>query len=151
MRVLFALLAASATPPALAPLDFLVGHCWRGTLKTGDADTHCFDVADGAVRDRHQVMHDGKAVYSGETIYAWDDAAKAIGFTYTAMTGGVEKGHVTATPQGLDFGTATYTDTDGSTMAIVTQWVRSGNSYEARTHMPADASMDSSVTYTRVD
>jgi len=151
MPILLAALAALATPPALAPLDFLVGHCWRGTLKTQDIDTHCFDVSDGHVRDRHQVVRGGKPVYRGETLYAWDEDAKAIAFTYTDMTGGVEKGHVRRTPQGLDFGEATYTDTDGSKMTIVTQWVVNGRSYEARTRMPADASMNGNVIYSRVD
>ena len=60
-----ALALAAAAPPALQPLQFLVGHCWRTTLKEGPTDTHCFaSVAAGQqIRDRHAIRKDGQVVY----------------------------------------------------------------------------------------
>lgn len=50
--------AAAAPDPALAPLAFLAGHCWVGTMPgTADTDEHCFAwLYDGRyLRDRHVV------------------------------------------------------------------------------------------------
>jgi hypothetical protein len=65
-----ALALAAAAPSALQPLQFLVGHCWRTTLKEGPTDTHCFaSVAEGQqIRDRHAVRKDGKVIYTGESV-----------------------------------------------------------------------------------
>jgi hypothetical protein len=64
-----ALALAAAVPPALQPLQFLVGHCWRATLKEGPTDTHCFASLAGGqqIRDRHAVRKDGKVIYTGES------------------------------------------------------------------------------------
>ena len=71
-----AALALAAASPALQPLQFLVGHCWRTTLKEGPTDTHCFAETGGQIRDRHAVRKDGQVIYTGESIYLgredWD-------------------------------------------------------------------------------
>jgi hypothetical protein len=65
-----ALALAAAGPPALQPLQFLVGHCWRTTLKEGPTDTHCLaSIAGGQqIRDQHAVRKDGKVIYTGESV-----------------------------------------------------------------------------------
>ena len=85
MLLLF--LAGTTLAPALQPLQFLVGHCWRTTLTEGPTDTHCFvSLAGGAqVRDRHTVRKDGQVIYTGESLFTV--AAGKMHFTYTGSTG----------------------------------------------------------------
>src|SRR5947199_7463056 len=68
--IVVALALAAAAPPALQPLQFLVGHCWRTRLKEGPTDTHCFaSIAGGQqIRDRHAVRKDGQVIYTGESV-----------------------------------------------------------------------------------
>jgi uncharacterized protein YndB with AHSA1/START domain len=105
----------------LAPLDFLVDHCWYGVLKNLDPDTHCFTRAGGEVHDHHDVTHDGKSVYSGDTVYAWSNGA--IHWTYTSADGGTMKGEVLGLPGGLDFGTADFVGADGAKVSMTTRWI----------------------------
>lgn len=131
---------------ALAPLDFLVGHCWQGTLPDGNSDTHCFAAAPGEIRDHHEVVREGKRVYWGDTVYAWEDGT--IRFVYTAMDGGTMKGSVRAAPDGLDFGTSDFVGKDGRRFPITTRWVRlSDTAYEAR-NLGAEVR---TTRYTRID
>ena len=117
--------------PDLAPLDWLVGHCWRGTLATGDADTHCFTREGDAIRDRHEVVHAGRMVYWGETHFRWDVAARAIRYSYVNANGPVESGTVTPRADALDFGAV--------------RWVRLGErAYET-------VAGDTRVRFTRTD
>ncbi len=82
-----ALVLAGATPPALQPLQFLVGHCWRTTLKEGPTDTHCFaSIAAGQqIRDRHAVRKDGQVIYTGESIFSVKN--KRLTYVYSGSTG----------------------------------------------------------------
>jgi hypothetical protein len=108
--------ADSATPPgALAPLAFVVGSCWKGTFPDGrKTDEHCYEwmFDQKFIRDRHVVEGNGEPPYRGETIFAWDAAAKRTGYWYWSsegflLTGAVEfredrivfPGHLTG-PQG---------------------------------------------------
>lgn len=135
---------------ALAPLDFLAGHCWRGTLPSGDTDTHCFKAGRGQVIDHHEVVRAGARVYWGDTVYARQDGA--IGFTYTDMSGGQMKGRVRQAADGLDFGSSDFVDTDGSRTAIATRWIRLGDTaYEARDSSPTDPRFTRTTRYQRVD
>ena len=134
----------------LAPLDFLAGHCWKGTLPTGEPNIHCFDRVDGKIRDRHEVLRDGKKVYGGETLYVWDGEARTIRFTYVGMGGSGGSG--TARPDGadLDFGTNEYASGSGK-ITISTRWIRvAPDAYEAR-DTSTDARFSHTVRYTRVD
>ena len=85
--MLFAFLASATLAPALQPLQFLVGHCWRTTLKEGPTDTHCFVILTGGsqIRDRHTVRKDGQTVYTGESVFTI--ASGKILFRYTGSTG----------------------------------------------------------------
>ena len=82
-----ALVLAGATPSALQPLQFLVGHCWRTTLKEGPTDTHCFaSIAAGQqIRDRHAVRKDGQVIYTGESIFSVKN--KRLTYAYSGSTG----------------------------------------------------------------
>jgi len=133
----------------LAPLDFLAGHCWRGTLPNGDVDTHCFKLGGGRLVDHHEVLRAGTKVYWGDTIYAPE--AGTIGWTYTDRSGGVMKGNVRQAPDGLDFGTADYIGTSGAKITIATRWVRIGdNAYEARS-ISALPAQNRTTRYTKTD
>ena len=85
MIAILALLAAAQpmAAPQLEPLAFLAGHCWEGRFADGKVDTHCFEpVYDGRyLRDRHAVTGAG-STYAGETLYAWDQAAGRVIYTY---------------------------------------------------------------------
>ncbi|MES2444413.1 MAG: SRPBCC domain-containing protein [Pseudomonadota bacterium] len=133
----------------LAPFDFLAGHCWRGTLPTGDVDTHCFKPGGGQLVDHHEVARAGTKVYWGDTVYAWSGGA--IGFTYTDMGGGVMKGSARQAPDGLDFGASDYVGTSGAKITIATRWVRIGSdAFEAR-NISTVAAHNRTTRYTRID
>ncbi|MDF7777665.1 SRPBCC family protein [Sphingomonas sp. AOB5] len=134
-----------------APLDFLTGHCWKGTLPTGEANIHCFDVANGKVRDRHEVLKDGKKVYGGETLYGWNPASRRIDYVYTGMGGGEMRGSMKPDGADLDFGTADHVGKNGARITITTRWVRvAPDAYEAR-DASATPGFTHNVRYTRVD
>lgn len=135
---------------ALAPLDFLTGHCWQGTLPNGDGDTHCFKAAEGKLTDHHDVVRAGKTIYGGDTEYVAEGGR--IAWTYKDVTGGVMKGTVSGATDGLDFGTATYEGDEGKKITIATRWVRVGdNAYEARDTSDDSAHFNRTTKYTRID
>jgi uncharacterized protein YndB with AHSA1/START domain len=135
---------------ALAPLDFLAGHCWRGALPNGDADTHCFKHGGGKLIDHHEVVRGGTKVYWGDTVYASEGGA--VAWTYTDRSGGVMKGKVASASDGLDFGTADFVAKDGTRTTIATRWVRIGdNAYEARDTSASGTHFNRTTRYTRVD
>lgn len=151
--MLLAFLLATLSPlqtAELAPLDFLVGHCWRGDLNAQDADTHCFTAGEGEVRDRHEVHRGGKLVYWGVTVYAWDAGAGAIRFTYSDPSGVVGKGTVRRDGRDLDFGTNQYAAGDKK-VSITSRWVRVGdNAYDAVDVAPDAPAFNHTIRYTRV-
>lgn len=155
IATLIALALAAGAPelrPGLEPLDFLVGHCWRGEFANGHTDTHCFEpVYEGQhVRDRHEVTGD-ESVYRGETLYSVDGDGGSVTFTYWNSQGGVSRGSMRAEADRLSFGDETYRGPDGSEIRLSTFWQRAGgDAYEAVT-VSADApSMNRRVRYERV-
>jgi len=147
MDKLAAYLAGTPTP-ALAPLSFLLGHCWRGTLANGGVDTHCFTLAADGIHDRHQVLMGGKAVYGGETLYRSD--AGTIRFVYTTADGSMA-GSVRQDAEGLDFGTSEFVTTGGQRIPITARWKRVGeNAYEAVDN-DVDSSRGAPRRYVRVE
>jgi hypothetical protein len=105
-----ALALAAAAPPALQPLQFLVGHCWRTTLKEGPTDTHCFvSTAPGQIRDKHAVRKDGQVIYTGESDIS---AGKAgVHYRYKGSTGLAYDGPIRVTGEKIIFDS---TDKTGS-------------------------------------
>jgi hypothetical protein len=156
MESLKARFATSAPEPLrseLEPLRFLLGHCWRGEFKDKSVDTHCFEGAYGGrhVRDRHEVTGTG-APYRGETLYSWDGAAKRVAFTYWNSEGGVSRGTMAATSEGLDFGDQSYTGSDGRKTTISTLWRKVGaDAYEAVSRSGEGPTGSRVVRYRRVD
>jgi hypothetical protein len=148
--------ARAAAPPLraeLEPLSFLLGHCWRGEFKNGSVDTHCFESVYGGqhVRDRHEVTGKG-APYRGETLYSWDGSARRVGYTYWNSSGGISRGTMAATGEGLDFGDQTYMGPDGRRTKISTMWRKVGpDAYETVSRSAADPTGSRVVTYKRVD
>jgi uncharacterized protein YndB with AHSA1/START domain len=149
--------ATSAAPAPLRaelePLRFLLGHCWRGELRNGAVDVHCFESVYGGrhVRDRHDVNGlDG--LYRGETLYTWNGASKRVEYTYWNSSGGVSRGTMAAVPEGLDFGDQTYTGPDGSKMTISTKWRKVGaDAYETVSLSGTDPTGSRVVRYSRID
>jgi hypothetical protein len=116
-----------------APLEFLIGSCWRGTFPgSTQTDEHCFEwVFDHKfIRDRHVVR--GGGPYGGETIYFWDPAANHIGFSYWNTEGQMMSGHlVSSTVDTLTF--ATTVTMPAGPAELRTTWVRLGSDgYRAR-------------------
>ncbi|QJR15899.1 hypothetical protein [Usitatibacter palustris] len=97
---------AHASDPALEPLAFLAGHCWKGTLPgTSDTDEHCYSwIFDGKyLRDRHVVRRGDKAVYEGESVYFWSGESKRIEYFYFTAAGGHATGHMIPEADALSF------------------------------------------------
>jgi uncharacterized protein YndB with AHSA1/START domain len=147
--------AATAAPvqSGLAPLAFLVGHCWRGDFPGGKQDTHCFESVYGGrhIRDRHEVSGSGEP-YRGETIYSWNGKAKRVEYTYWNSLGGVSRGSMTPRADRLDFGNERYTGSDGKTITISTFWRRVGDdSYEAVSTSSPSPTGQRVTRYRRID
>jgi hypothetical protein len=95
-----ALPQAPSTPaepiPALRPLAGLVGPVWVAQFPGGKlTDTQVWSwVYDGKfLRSVHEVQDlDGRVVYGGETIYAWDARAERLVWWYVNATGGFVTG-----------------------------------------------------------
>lgn len=156
---LLLLLAPAEDPPRpLAPLDFLVGHCWKGEISADTYSTHCFERLDGdRVRDRHEVTEDGRVIHSGETIYQWDPAARQIAFTYSSGGRLFGKGHVRPIADGLDFGTVEYDPGPDPKsgrdprITITSRWIRVGaDAFETIESVPANPPFSNTTRYTRV-
>lgn len=148
--------AASAPPPApFAPLEFLVGHCWRAAPADGKpTDTHCFErlYPPHFLRDRHVVCADGKPVYAGETTYARAPDGKAITWRYLSSAGLLMDGRLEPAPDALHF-TASYADANG-TQAVRAVWTRGSTSYRAVTEaLQPDGSwrQQSDTEFVRID
>ena len=99
-------LPASLIPlPALQPLAFLAGSCWKGTFAGRNVtDEHCFKwIYNGRfLRDHHIVVGDS-VPYEGETTYAWDAAQKQIVYWYIALPGFYSQGSVAPVDSALLF------------------------------------------------
>lgn len=148
---------ALADPPLraeLRPLEFLVGHCWEGTLPDGKTDRHCFESAYGGqhVRDHHVVGATAAApggVYSGETFYSASGNGR-LAFVYFNSIGGVSQGSLGAEPDRLNFGEEHYRGADGRQIALSVSWRRVGDdAYEAITSSTDAPRMNGTVRYQR--
>ena len=126
--------AATEPPDLLKPMAFLAGHCWKGKLADGkQTDEHCFAwmVGGQVLRDTHTVRAGDAAVFTGETTYYVDTAAKRVQLLYVEGTGGFSTGSVESAPDALLFPDGRYTS-DGGTLTYRARWTRQGDqAYEA--------------------
>lgn len=123
------ILASPCAATGLQPLSFLAGHCWSGELAGGEGrDTHCYSwIYDGKfLRDVHVVKGKGEP-YCGESIYHADPDDDAIHFTYYNSLGGISRGRLNVTPEGLRSPAEHYEGPDGSTMLIRSRLVPGDN------------------------
>lgn len=155
IATLMALAAAAETPPALRPglepMEFLVGHCWRGTFENGAVDTHCFEPVYGGqhVRDRHEVKG-GKGTYAGETFYSAEPGG-GVAFVYFNSLGGVSRGTMRAGEGALNFGKEQYRGADGREIEMEVSWRPVGEeAYEVVTDSADAPAMNGKVRYERV-
>jgi uncharacterized protein YndB with AHSA1/START domain len=158
--MLIAALALAAAQPGqapsdlsapLAPLAFLVGHCWQAEVGQRRIDTHCFESLYGGrfVRDWHRVG--GGATYEGETIYAWNARTRRVEYTYWASDGGVSRGSLVAHDGLLDFGEDVNRRSNGSEVRIATTWRPSGDTAYDVVWTSPDAALNRRMHYVRVD
>ena len=113
-------------PGTLAPLEFLVGSCWKGTFPDGKkTDEHCFEwVFDRKfIRDRHVV--EGGEPYRGESIFGYDATAKKPAFWYWNSDGLVTVGTMEYRGASIVF-PERYTGPDGE-VVMEAVWTRKGN------------------------
>jgi hypothetical protein len=109
----------------LAPLEFLVGSCWKGTFPDGrKTDEHCFEWMLGRrfIRDRHVV--EGGEPYRGESVLGWDTSAKRMGFWYWNSDGLVTVGSIEYRDGGVVF-PERYTGPEGE-VELEAIWSRRG-------------------------
>ncbi len=89
-------IAAIAAPaPALQPMSFLAGACWKGAMPDGKStDEHCFSwVYEGRyLRDVHTVHAEGRPDYMGETVYYPDPSTGKVNYLYFENSGGIGRG-----------------------------------------------------------
>jgi len=125
--------AAPAAEPDFSALQFLVGHCWKGSFPDGKStDEHCFAWLYGKqfIRDVHHVRDaDGKVVYEGETTYWWDAKRSGIAWRYLSVHGLVMDGTMSRVGDNLVF-PATYADASG-THEIRATWTPNADGYRA--------------------
>lgn len=141
-----------AVRPGLEPLGFLVGHCWRGELPSGEPDTHCFEPVYGGqhIRDRHEVAVAVGRTYAGETFYSVDGAG-GVEFTYYNSLGGVSRGTMRAGEGRLNFGNEEYRGPDGRRITISVFWRPLGDdAYEVVTASADSQEMNGTVVYRRL-
>jgi hypothetical protein len=156
LYIMLAAAAAVSTPQlsgSLAPLEFLIGHCWRGEFsKTGQQDTHCFEPVYGGVhvRDRHKVT--GKPdVYRGESLYSWNPDRRTIEYTYWNSAGGISRGGMTSAADRLVFDNEEHLRADGSRVTYSTFWRRVGaDAFEVVTTRSDSPTGESAILYRKV-
>jgi hypothetical protein len=119
---------AAPADPALEPLAFLAGHCWKGTLPgSADVDEHCFTwMFEGRyLRDRNVVRRGEKVVYEGEATYYWNGAERRVEYFYVAASGGFAVGHMVQEADALSFPAAKLI-TQTRTFGFRGRWKRTG-------------------------
>lgn len=135
LLLLFAAGGACAAPiEALQPLEFLAGHCWKGSIPaSASTDEHCFEwVLGGRVlRDTHVVRTDGKPDYRGETTYFYSPMSRSVEYLYLESSGGVSRGLMETVANTLAFPPAEHVADEPNAVYRV-RWTPSGNnSYDS--------------------
>ena len=138
--------------PHLSVFQPVIGGCWKAEFSATMNDTHCFEPLFGGahVRDRHEVRQNGKTVYAGETIYS-DDGGTLV-FTYVNSLGGVGRGSVRASTDGLQFVGSMRASPARAPETINSEWrFNSPGSYEVRSISNGAGSPGPALTYHRIN
>jgi hypothetical protein len=134
LLILGAVPAAAGT--SYQPLEFLAGHCWKGTFPGGkQTDEHCFTWVYGGkfLRDRHVVREAGKLDALGESIYFYDSAANQLQYLYIESDGGFSRGPVSVDKDSLVFPDTSFVQS-GKTMVYRSRWQHGdANTYDVLT------------------
>src|SRR3954454_4914608 len=135
-------LALAAAAPPLQPLQFLVGHCWRTTLKEGPTDTHCFASIAGRqqIRDRHAVRKDGQVIYTGESVFSVKN--KLLTCAYRGSTGF----HLTG-PMHSDGARLVFDDTDNTGSETFWRQIDAAHFEEVTTASPKVGNSEEHMSY----
>ena len=124
LALLLSACASVGASARLEPLAFLEG-CWIGSFAANPElkDERCFvfEESRNRMRDTHTVVGTG---YSGETIYAWDEAASRIGVVYRSSAGGVMTGSVQAGEGGIVIPDVRHVGADGAVQELRSHWRR---------------------------
>jgi hypothetical protein len=134
-KLLTALLLLPVFSPAPAqtqgmyqPLEFLAGHCWKGSFPGRKrSDEHCFSWIYGGrfLRDVHTLRGEGRPDAHGESIYLWNSSAKQIEYLYIESEGGFSRGPVATDKEALVFPDTSFVE-NGKTQIYRSRWQRSG-------------------------
>jgi hypothetical protein len=120
--------AGPAADAPLAALGWLAGSCWMGTFPDGTTRDHvCYDWRYGGtwLRSRHRVL-EGAGPYEGETWIGWNSAAGQLEFNYFNSPGGIVRGAIVPTADGLAFPDETV-EMRGRTTTLRSRWTRDGD------------------------
>lgn len=118
---------AHALEPHFAPLEYLVGHCWRAKFKSGQQDVQCYKALYGGklVQATH-VVEGSQPRYEGVSIFSWDAANKRLRFHYFTSTGAVSEGHFANAAEGIVIPERHVGD-DGKVTQLETRYLRDGD------------------------
>lgn len=118
---------AHALEPHFAPLEYLVGHCWRAKFKNGQQDVQCYQALYGGmlVQATH-VVEGSQPRYEGVSIFSWDAANKRLRFHYFTSTGAVSEGHFDHAAEGIVIPERHVGD-DGRVTELETRYQRDGD------------------------
>ena len=112
----------------LAPLAWLAESCWTGTFADGKTkDFVCYEWMLGGkfLRSRHRVIG-GAGPYSGETILARNPISKVLEFYYFNSPGGISRGEIEPTVDGLRF-PSERVEMGGESLEPRSTWRRTGD------------------------
>ena len=118
--------APTQPSPKLAPMGFLAGNCWRGTLPDGKSvDTHCFEwLLNGHyLHDHHVVRSPGGPDYVGESLYYFDHERQQVAYLYYESLGNYARGLMIGDARKLEFPQAEFFHPGGK-MTYRARWER---------------------------
>lgn len=146
----------SAPPPLQSAMSFFSGSCWNGTFSDGQStDVQCFRlVYDGTFVRSNHLVEGARGPYGGETIFSWDNELGSVAYTYWDTNGGMSKGSMVPTDDGLRVPDETYTSPEGSTLVISSRWTITGpDSWQQRVEQVSNEVRKTlwTIDYTRTD
>lgn len=109
-------------------MAFFVGACWEGTFSDGDStDIQCFrSVYDGQFVRSNHLVEGARGPYGGETLFHWNADNDLISYTYWDTSGGVSRGTMIPTGDGLRAPDEVYTSPNGTELTIASAWTITG-------------------------